>query len=292
MIKVAVIWGWDKKEPVYSTHHHFFYETLKKRDDCIADRYTWHDWRTMTYDYDLYLFLDYNQDLFSLYDKDYHPRVFYWWDCAHNAPFSHQVQLTEIFDMSYFCQYAAAAYLQFQGLNVKWLPPSFDPEVYKPLTVEKKYDFTYVAQLDHVIRRKGLTRYDFVRKLLEDHTGFVSDDMISYNINKVMNQAKILFDRTTVINSIGTRFFEIIGSKGFCLMNKTKGNGVINQIATDGMHYVSYDDSWKDFIYKFKYYLDRPEERERIAEQGYKYFLDNHTYSHRIESIFRDFHLV
>lgn len=248
----------------------------------------------MSYDYDLYLFIDYSPQLFSLYDKNYHPRAFYWWDATHHEPFSLPSQLAEMFDKTYFAEVGIANYMRFLGYhNVQWLPPAFYPEVYKPLPgIEKIYDFAFVGQLNHVVRRRGLTRYDFIAHANSRFNGFVSDNMISYDINKKFNQAKILIDRS-VPTSLGTRFFEAIGSKGFFLTNRAKlGVSGVDLLAQDGIHYVSYDDTLQDFDYKFRYYLDRPAEREQIAQQGYDYFMSHHTYSHRLDVILRDFGLL
>jgi spore maturation protein CgeB len=117
--------------------------------------------------------------------------------------------------------------------------------------------------------------------------------MISYDINKIFNQSKILFERTIPI-TLGTRFFETIGSKGLLLMNRPQQgyNNGIDLVAADGIHYVGYDDTYQDFEYKLDYYLNHPEEREKIATQGYEHFLRNHTYSHRLDTILKDFRLL
>jgi len=294
MIKIATIWGSKNPLPVFSTHHSFWDETIKNRPDCQLTHYSWDDWREMPHDFDVYLFIDFHPELFSLYDKNYHPRVFFWWDAHHSHPFAYPSQMAELFDKTYYAELGVASYLRFQGYDVKWLPPAVYPEVYKPLSgVDKIYDFGFVGQMDHIVRRHGLTRYDFIEKISKEYRGYISDNMISYDINTVYNQSKILFERTIPI-TLGTRFFETIGSKNLLLMNRPQQgyNNGIDLVAAEGVHYVGYDDTYQDFKYKFEYYLKRPEERERIAQQGYEHMLRNHTYSHRLDVILRDLHLL
>jgi len=292
MINIATIWGHNPPLPTFSTHHSFWDETIKNRPDCRLTHFTWANWREMSYDFDLYLFLDFNPDLFSLFDKNYHPRAFFWWDAHHHQPFSFPSQVTELFDKTYFAELSISSYLRFQGYDVKWLPPAFYPEVYKPLSLPKTYDYAFIGQFDHTVRRNGLTRFDFINLVQNKYCGVVSNNMISTDINTAYNQSNILFERTVPI-TVGTRFFETVGSGGFLLMNRPKhGNNGIELVAQDGVHYVGFDDTSNDFLYKFDYYLKHPEERNKIAKQGYDYFLANHTYNHRLEVILKDFNLL
>lgn len=295
-INIATIWGWNSdltNLPVFSTHHSFWEETIRDRKDCTFTRFTWENFRDMPKDFDLYFFIDYNQELFSLYQLPFKNTCFYWWDAHHHSPFTRATQIVPLFDRSYIAESSVCSYLKSEGYNVKWLPASFYPGVYKPLSEEKiLYDFAFVGQFDHIVRRHGLTRYDFINKLLQEFNGMVSDNMFSVNINKTFNQSKILFERT-VPTTLGTRFFEMIGSGKFTLMNRVAiNNNSVDLLAVDGLHYVSYDDTYQDFIQKFRYYLNHEEERLKIQSQGYDFFLKNHTYNHRLNVILQDFNLI
>jgi spore maturation protein CgeB len=54
----------------------------------------------------------------------------------------------------------------------------------------------------------------------------------------------------------------------------------------DGKHLVLFK-TIDEAVDKAKYYLAHPEDRERIAEIGYKEFLDKHTYMHRTKHILK-----
>ena len=296
MVKhIALIWGNERGEPTYSTHHSFWEETIKDRPDLKMHRFTWADWESMPLDFDLYIFLDFHRSLFKVAKYNFHPRVVYWWDAFHET-FVYPAQLSEVFDKAYYAEYLTATALKSNGYhNVEWLPPAFYPKLYRPIkeAEQKLWDFAFVGQQDTVVTRKGLTRWEFLDKTnyCPPLKGYIGQNIFGDTVNQVYNQTKILFDRT-VFNNIGTRFFETIGSGGFLLMNRTRGYNGIDQLAKDGIHYVSYDDSFPDFEYKLRYYVNHPEERERIAKAGRQHFLDHHTYNHRLDVILRDAHLL
>jgi len=290
-IKIAVIWSTHTNDPLYSTHHSFWEETIKDRGDCLMTRFTWENFHQMPLGFDLYLFLDFHPNLFNLDLLNFHPRILYWWDSFHH-PYAYVSQVTELFDQSYLAEYQSALHLIEQGFRVKWLPPAFYPKLYRPIKADPLYHYAFVGQLDGVIKRKSLSRADFINKLIQEPglAGYVGGAMGEV-VNLIYNQAQILFDRT-IFNNIGTRFFETIGSGKLTLVNTTKGHNRMQHFGIDGIHYVTYDDSYQDFIYKLRYYLERPQEQSQIATQGRDHFLKNHTYHHRLEIILRDFHLI
>lgn len=293
-MRIALVWSSHRNDAMYSTHHSFWEETLKEYPNCTVDRYTWSDFATMPLGYDLYLFLDFHPSLYQLDKLNFHPRAFFWWDSFHH-PFSYVAQVTELFDMSYFAEYQSANYLSNQGYRVQWLPPAFYPKLYRPIEADSLYQYAFVGQLDNVIVRKGLTRLDFVKNVISEcnkthMAGYVGSGVFGEDVNLIYNQTKILFDRT-IFNNLGTRFFETIGGGNFTLVNKHCANGM-DLMGQDGVHFVTYNDSFPDFWHKFSYYSKHPEEAEDIAKTGREYFLKHHTYKHRLEKILLDFKLI
>ena len=124
-----------------------------------------------------------------------------------------------------------------------------------------------------------------------NYKGFMCNSIKGPIINQVYNESKILIERTIYCN-IGTRLFELIGSGGFVLMNKYPCANGLENLGIDGVHFVTYDDSWNDLKNKIDYYLKNEDEREKIAKQGYELFINNHTYVHRLNKIFKDFSLI
>lgn len=297
-LKIALIWGHHYNDKPFHTHHTFFELTLRDMD-IQFERFSWHDWQLfMESKYDLYLFIDFDPSLYKVHDKNWlHPRAFLWWDSFHFS-FAYPAQVTELFDRSYFVELNTVTALQNQGLTtVCWSPPAFYEQLYRPLDIQKDLDFSFIGQPDDTVVNHGLTRKQFVQKL-SSHSlnniklnGVVAQGVYGDAVNELYNRSKILFDRT-IYNNVGTRAGEIIGSGGFALINKGKVNSGIDRLAVDGHHFVSYDGSFDDFMRKFEYYLDHPQDREKIAIAGRDHYFKYHTYKHRIISILTDFGLI
>jgi hypothetical protein len=291
-MKICLIWGNHYDDKPYHTHHSFWEATLKDLGIEFV-RYTWGDWQIhMKPEYDLYFFIDFHPCLYQLHKyPQFHPRVFYWWDCFHHS-FCYPAQITEMFDRAYLAEYNTAIALQNQGLtNVFWLPPAFYEGCYHPININKIYDFSFIGQPDDTVVRKGKTRKEFFIELQVKYPkSCIVQSVWGEDVNKIYNQSRILVDRT-IYNNVGTRVFETIGSGGFTLVNRGKVNSGIDKLAIDGAHFISYDDSLEDCIKKMEYYLNYEAEREKITKAGYKHFLINHTYSHRLDVILKDFGL-
>jgi len=292
-LRIAFITTDERPDPAkWSAHWEFFEGALRERPDVEISRFTWWNWMEMPKGLDLYFFLDFHPSLYQVHKYPFTPRAFYWWDSFHWS-FVFPAQLTELFDRSYFAEWLSATTLRSQAFNVEWLPMAVHPACFRPINADLLYHYAFIGQQDSVICRKGLSRAEFLWKLRDEPglLGYAGMGAWGEGANLVYNQARVLFDRT-IYDNLGTRFFECIGSGGFMLMNRTKAYNGIDMIARDGVHYVSYDDTYGDFIYKLRYYASHDEDRRKIAKQGYEHILGNHTYAHRVTKILLDFHLL
>jgi hypothetical protein len=252
--------------------------------------YPWNNWRSMPTDnIDLYFFLDFRYDLWDLPNyENFHPRILYWWDAFHMM-FSIVAQTPLIFDKVYISEFLDVQHLKMCGFpNVEWLPGAFCPNHYKPLNLEKEYGLGFVGQLDDTVIRSSTTRKKLVHTLAEKFCGKFVKDVRGPIVNEIYNRSKVLIERTIFCN-IGTRLFETVGSGGFTLINKYPCYNGLDQLGSDGTHFVTYDDSLDDAMDKMKYYTEHDDEREKIAKTGQEYFLNHHTYKHRIDKIVMDF---
>ncbi|HET6777550.1 MAG TPA: glycosyltransferase, partial [Gemmatimonadales bacterium] len=79
--------------------------------------------------------------------------------------------------------------------------------------------------------------------------------------------------------SASNRMWKVMGCGGFYLGEWVQG---IEALAADGVHCAWYR-SLDEGIELIRHYLDRPEDRRRIAECGRRHALEHHTYAHRVQ---------
>lgn len=80
------------------------------------------------------------------------------------------------------------------------------------------------------------------------------------------------------VASASNRMWKVMGCGGFYMGEWVES---IEAFGRDGVH-CAWFRSPEDAVEKIRYYLDRPEERRRIAETGRRHALEHHTYAHRV----------
>jgi len=102
---------------------------------------------------------------------------------------------------------------------------------------------------------------------------------------KVFRESKINLNFTipNIKSGIPLRVWDVLGSKGFLLTNY---QAEIPYYFEEGKDLVCFD-GVEDLREKVVYYLEHEEEREQIAENGYKKVKEYHTYVNRIKDMLR-----
>ena len=59
---------------------------------------------------------------------------------------------------------------------------------------------------------------------------------------------------------------------------------VYGDVVIDKMNCVMFDDE-NDFVEKCKYYLEHEKERMKIVTKAYEYFLERHTWDHKVKHL-------
>ncbi|MCK5491619.1 MAG: glycosyltransferase family 1 protein, partial [Candidatus Omnitrophica bacterium] len=100
---------------------------------------------------------------------------------------------------------------------------------------------------------------------------------------EIYSASKIGFN-SSIINDINMRLFEVMASGCFLLTNRIKNNG-LEELFVNKEHLITYRND-KEMIELIDYYLNNEKEREAIAIRGYETVVNEHTYYHRVQTMF------
>jgi len=193
--------------------------------------------------------------------------------------------------------------------NGYWLPFACDPEIHKPLNLTEKEREKYSCDICFVGSLYS-ERVEVLEKLSEFNLGiwgigwerlpadsplrkFVRGGIVEpkewvkiFNASKIVlniigGQCDVPYPIVDQIHMTNTKVFEILGCGAFQLVEKKKD---VLRLFVPGEHLVCYEniDDLKRLI---PYYLKNSNERERIAQEGYREVIQKHTYLHRIKKM-------
>ena len=87
---------------------------------------------------------------------------------------------------------------------------------------------------------------------------------------------------------ITRRIFEGMACGKMVLCDRLEKSKKLDELFIDGEDIVYYDDIF-DCVEKMNYYRENEEERERIANNGFKKVLENHTQKQRVDFVIQKF---
>ena len=180
----------------------------------------------------------------------------------------------------YFDKAGLQNLLQMGVHHGSFLPLATDPTVYKYLPgAKKKYDVVFVGNI-YPNRRALLDRLKLKFNVFE--TKAFMNDMV-----RIFNEAKIVLNLGVGNTGYQLRVFEALGCRSFLLTNEITLN---DRLFNDKEHLVYFNEqNIEDLI---NYYLEHDEEREFIAENGYREVCEKHTFGHRVAQMLVDAELV
>ena len=232
---------------------------------------------TIPKDYDLYLRIDHGDYKYDI-PKDLHPAVFYVIDTHLKKPYKKIKKQLHHYDLVFAMQKTGAERLQKElKRDIKWMPPSCDPEIHKRLDIEKKYDVGFVgrdAQKYERGKQLALLRETFPNSFIGEAD--------FRKMSEIYSASKIGFN-SSVLDDVNMRCFEAPCAGAMLLTNRIKNDGLY-EIFEEDKHAVFYDNN-EEMIEKIKYYLEHDEERERIAQAGHERVVNHFTYYHSLKNI-------
>jgi len=182
-----------------------------------------------------------------------------------------------------------------ENQTVTWLPHAAEPQAYPKLEIIKKWDVCFVGHVQETANYNDMTRIDALDRLFKEFPNFYYGSRNSAfpgknlfeDAAKKFSQSKIVFN-ISIKDDLNMRLFETLMTGSFLLTNRIP---ILRDLEDqydikEGVHFAAYE-TYEEMIEKAHYYLEHDEDREAIANAGYKAAIEAHTYKHRVETILK-----
>lgn len=200
------------------------------------------------------------------------------------------------------------------GLNFIKILFATDPERFKDYGLPKKYDFGFTGALHKTFTdiRYRIKCILFQNPEVKSNLGMealskrnpIKEEFKKYQIYwaewgaqsllrksllptgikyaKFLNSFKAFLSTPSAGGHLGERYFECMATKTllFCPQSEHYDN-----MFKDGDNCVMFREDLSDFAEKLHYILSHDSEREKITENAYQDFINNHTWEKRIEKV-------
>lgn len=239
--------------------------------------------------FDLHYWVDFGEDALQLGHDVVCPKPNVYITSDTHLGYDYRLKKAREFDWVFCNQHKAQQDFIRDGIPADrcfWLPHAYDPMAYGPgvfnkktnqwmdAVVEKKYDVCFVGNLNDRNRVAHLDR------LFKEFPNFHWCCARFHEAAEVFNKSKIVFNVSSR-GELNMRMFEALGSRSFLLSDRLpEGENVFQ----DGVHFAGYN-GLDEMIDKARYYLAHDDEREQIAEAGYREAITKHTYLHRVRTV-------
>ena len=188
----------------------------------------------------------------------------------------------------YVEKYATPLMERYDSKNILYAGMAANKYIFHPLNIEKKNDIGFFGQF-YGERRYWLTTIQKFSKKNNLKANFLYGHSrkirLSWEgLNELYNQNKINLSFAPSEPSgriVNLRTFEICMSGNFQLMQYTPR---IEEFFETGSEIICWKTK-KDLFDKIGYYLENEDERAKIAKNGYKRAIENHTWSKRADHI-------
>ena len=177
-----------------------------------------------------------------------------------------------LFDIVYgFANAEIPFYKQFNK-NSFYLPLGADKDMHREINIEKTIDVGFCGSLNN-------NRINMINYLLDKGIPI----QYSYSKEKyaeIVSSTKINLNVGITESGYQMRVFEILVMGGLLFTNAVRDENLF----VDKEHLIYYNDF--NHLYELLcYYIDKPEERSRIANNGQQIVLEKHLYLHRVKEI-------
>lgn len=168
---------------------------------------------------------------------------------------------------------------EFGAEEVHLFPFFCVPTIHRRLRLEKIYDACFIGDLS-AKTRWGETRKEFFDRLAArmPNRRFYIGRAYLHDMSRIFASSKIVLN-VSRIGEVNARVFETLGCGSFLL---TEYSEEIHDYFDVGKDLVTYrGGDLRELSELVDYYSENEEERERIAESGYRKCISKHTVYHR-----------
>jgi len=162
-----------------------------------------------------------------------------------------------------------------KGLNVGWTYPDL---------IGPGFDNIRVRLINEISKKSYNKLNKFIPNIIRVGESKKTKEYFGVEYSSIMNQTKIWICTTSAMKSVNPRFFEAMGSKTMVFCNESDSYG---GLLTPGVDCITFKSDLSDFKEKLEYYINNDGEREKIVDNAYKNFIDNHTWRNRGEEMMK-----
>jgi glycosyltransferase involved in cell wall biosynthesis len=210
----------------------------------------------------------------SEYNKISIPKVY--WGIDSHIKLAWHKRLSRETDYLFLAQKDYLSYFSDTPCKAEWLPLAADPDIHSGYSVPKLFDIGFVGSL---LRERHPERVRLLSLLQNEYSVLAVDGIFGIDMAKVYNLARIGFNKS-INGDLNMRVFEVLCS-GTMLLTDKIGNG-LDHLFENRKHLVTYADD-TEMEKQTEYFLEKEDERERIARAGRQEVIEKHTYAKRIE---------
>ncbi|MFC1667580.1 glycosyltransferase [Candidatus Omnitrophota bacterium] len=163
-------------------------------------------------------------------------------------------------------------------VEIIWMNVGCDPRIHKRLNVERNYDIGFIGN------DGGMPRKLYLQEIRERYSNSFIGRADYEEMSRIYSSSKIGFSFAIRGECFTMRNYEIMACGAMLLTKRLRDDSAEKLGFIDRKHIVIFDGP-KDLFNLIDYYLKNREEREAIAENGYRFTLEKHTYTHRLSGM-------
>ena len=234
-------------------------------------------WIQQDLDCDIAIFMDWGRFDSEWLNKSYKPNTF-WVQESGDDPqnFQRNFPKSDKFHITLSPDYDATQEYKRQGIDAYWWTHFADTRVQFPMDVKPEY----VA-----VTTRGVGNSEFLDVLTQHGGGTIGNQngLDSEQHTEFLNKGLMVIQNSRW-GEVTRRIFEGMACGKLVLCDRLEKSKKLDELFVDGEDIVYYDDM-ADCINKMNKYSEDEAERNRIAQNGYKKVLENHTQKQRVKFI-------